>query len=337
MIGDVEAPFPIAPLLCCPEGSGFRKYEYVKALGFGFSSTVSLIRDHQTGDRFACKTVSKAFLAAQDMHSAFDREVRIAKSVDHPSIVKLHEVHDLPDSICLVMEYCSGGTLLQLLERTKHIDELYAAWIAIQLADALVYLHGRNICHRDLKLENVLLDNCFNTKIGDLGFSTVQRPDCLLTTPCGSFVYAAPEILAAVPYDGRKSDIWSLGIALYAMCAGCLPLVGTANDTAVVNDEIPYPLTFSRALVRLLAGMLEKNPAKRLSIQQVAGAEWMTTAKRVLGVGTPLPGLASMGVAKSPSAAPVKPPVMLMRATRTKKPNRVLPIVRQIAIARKTS
>jgi serine/threonine protein kinase len=333
MMAEVAVSFPITPLLCRPEEPDFSRYEWLNAIGSGFSSTVSRVRDRQTGDVFACKTVTRKFIADATMHSLFNREIQIAKSVDHPNIVRLHEVHYLQDSVSLVMDYCPGGTLLQLVERNQHLEELHAARLVLQLMDAIIYLHEQQICHRDLKLENVLLDERGNVKLCDFGFSIVQRPNCLLSTPCGSVAYAAPEVVGVQPYDGRKSDIWSLGIVLYTMCAGYFPWTGTTNEASVikqiVNSEIEFPFGFSHSLVQLLSGMLEKNPAKRLSAQEVAGTEWARTAKRMFAGPGPLSGFDTIGMMKSPSAGRVRPPVLMLPSTRTKRANRRLPLVRR--------
>lgn len=151
-----------------------------------------------------------------------------------------------------------------------------------QLASAVRYIHERNIAHRDIKLENVLLDESLNVHLGDFGFSVVAAPDALVRTPCGSPFYAAPEVIDNKEYVGRKADIWSLGICLYVMCVGKFPWDADSRltlYTQIVQTNVRPPGFLSFELRKLLTFMLDRNPETRITIDQALRAEWLTDVR----------------------------------------------------------
>lgn len=134
------------------------------------------------------------------------------------------------------MEFAENGTILDRLRTLKHLTENDARKYFLQLISALKYLHSKDIAHRDLKLENLLLDAELGLKLSDFGFArnvsmemSPMNEACLSNTFCGSAAYASPEILKHLPYDPKRSDIWATGVILYAMVYGRLPF----NDTSL--------------------------------------------------------------------------------------------------------
>uniref|UniRef100_A0A673V8Y3 non-specific serine/threonine protein kinase n=1 Tax=Suricata suricatta TaxID=37032 RepID=A0A673V8Y3_SURSU len=151
------------------------------------------------------------------------REIEILPRLNHRSIVKTYEIFETSDGrVYIVMELAARGDLLQLVQTRGALPEDEARDKFHQLSSAIKYCHDLNVVHRDLKLENVLLDESFNIKLSDFGFSKCCLRDdggrlTLSKTFCGSAAYAAPEVLEAVPYQPKVCDIWSLGVILYVM------------------------------------------------------------------------------------------------------------------------
>jgi 5'-AMP-activated protein kinase catalytic alpha subunit len=213
----------------------------------------------------------------------FERELRVFERVNHPSIVRLHEVVFTADIIYLIMEYCPGGDLLHEVASHGRLFEARAKKIFLQVAQAVEYIHARGICHRDLKPENVLLCKSGDAKLCDFGLCRIQTGDSLLMTPCGSLSYTAPEICESDQYDGRKADIWSLGILLFVVTAGRRPWSGANHieQVAAIKDHDPsFPLSFSRPLQEAIIKMLERDPEKRTDIKGVLASDWLAGTRR---------------------------------------------------------
>lgn len=126
------------------------------------------------------------------------------------------------------MEYAEKGSLLDAIRREHYIEESRARKWFQQLVDVVEYCHDRGVVHRDIKCENLLMDNGYNIKLSDFGFAkghnkTKNNQMALSETFCGSYAYASPEILRGIPYQPQNSDIWSMGVVLFAMVFGRLP------------------------------------------------------------------------------------------------------------------
>lgn len=142
------------------------------------------------------------------------------KSIKHPFIAEFYEIYETQNYLNLVMEYCQTGELFTLIVKEGRLEEEYAALLFHQVVEAIFYLHELGIAHRDLKPENILLDSVHQVKLIDFGLSNITVNNKMFGTPCGSPCYAPPEMIQKLPYDGRISDIWSLGITLFAMVTG---------------------------------------------------------------------------------------------------------------------
>ncbi|CAI4225603.1 unnamed protein product [Auanema sp. JU1783] len=151
------------------------------------------------------------------------------------------------------------------------------------MGNALEYLHGNKVVHRDLKVENILLDSKNNVKLIDFGFSNVQLDNRFLCTFCGSPPYAAPELLLGKPYDGTKSDIWSLGVILYIMVTGGFPFPSESIDAlkrAVMLCDVKIPYFVSVECADLIRKMLVIDPSKRYTMANVLAHRWIPTAAK---------------------------------------------------------
>lgn len=180
--------------------------------------------------------------------------------------------------IYLVTEYAARGEIFDYLVANGRMKEDEAARVFAQIVSAIDYCHCKGVVHRDLKLENVLLDDDMNVKLADFGFSNTFIPGTPLKTWCGSPPYAAPELFLGVEYDGPKADIWSLGVVLYALVCGALPFDGvTLNQLRafVMGGKFRIPFFMSRECENLIRNMLVVDPTRRFSIRQISRHKWI--------------------------------------------------------------
>ena len=148
--------------------------------------------------------------------------------MNHPNIVKIFEAFETEDNVYLVMEYVGGGSLHSLLKEQsdRRLQEEDAKRLFKQIMTALQYCHRKSITHRDIKLENILLDEHRNVKLIDFGFSTCIPNDKKIKMFCGTPSYMAPEIVRRDEYAGPPADVWASGVLLYALTNGCFPFRG---------------------------------------------------------------------------------------------------------------
>ncbi|NXG52759.1 TSSK1 kinase, partial [Psilopogon haemacephalus] len=190
-------------------------------------------------ERFKCNVAVK-IIDKKNIPTAFKqrflpRELKVLRRLNHPSIIRTHEVfEEAAGKVYIVMELAEKGDLLNYIRLTGAIKEEVACSKFQQLASAIKYCHDLEVVHRDLKCENVLLDEDLHFKLSDFGFSRSLSRDengniILSQTFCGSAAYTAPEVLEGIPYDPRAADIWSLGVILYTMVYALMPF----NDSNV--------------------------------------------------------------------------------------------------------
>ena len=245
------------------------KYAYVKTIGYGSSAQVALVREIKTEQLYACKIVSRERLKDVGTMKMFEQELRLMQTLDHPNIVKIHEIIFGVAHIYIIMEYCERGELYTLIVDYRRFDENDVRRFSKQILSALSYLHQRKIAHRDIKPENILLDHDLNIKIADFGVCRqTSDDDNLVSTRCGTLYYVSPEIIKGIPYDGTKADIWSLGIVLYIMSVGSLPWTSSCQKKLtreIEEKEIVYPDSMSPKLKDFISQMLNRDPAQRAS------------------------------------------------------------------------
>ena len=257
-------------------------FKIINQIGKGKFSTVYLALHEETSQKVAIKQIKKSEINTDEL---LIREINIQKILFHPYLTQLYCVIEKGESIFLISEYCSKGDIVSNLIENGVFDESYSCKIFQQILSSLEYLHKNNICHRDIKPENILLNENFHAKLTDFGLSKYYTKNELLNTNCGSPIYAAPEMLEGKSYDGTKIDIWSLGITLYTMLCGELPFsVEDENDIKSLIDNITkgnykepdYISTECKDLIRL---MLEKNPERRIGIEDIKKHKWVNMFK----------------------------------------------------------
>ncbi|WKY09389.1 hypothetical protein Q1695_002057 [Nippostrongylus brasiliensis] len=260
-----------------PDDPHVGKYKLLKTIGKGNFAKVKLAKHTITGQEVAIKIIDKTALNPSSLQKLF-REVKIMKQLDHPNIVKLYQVMENEQTLYLVLEYASGGEVFDYLVAHGRMKEKEARVKFRQIVSAVQYLHSKNIIHRDLKAENLLLDADMNIKIADFGFSNQFTLGNKLDTFCGSPPYAAPELFQGKKYDGPEVDVWSLGVILYTLVSGSLPFDGQNLKELrerVLRGKYRIPFYMSTDCENLLKKFLVLNPARRGTLETIMKDRWM--------------------------------------------------------------
>ncbi|WRT68021.1 uncharacterized protein IL334_004996 [Kwoniella shivajii] len=257
-------------------------YTLGRVIGEGTYGSVHIATHRLTGTRCAIKKIPKSFTPH------LTREIHHHRRLHHPSVVHLHEIIATESHIWLVTELCSGGELFDYLVERGRMLEGEARKLFGELAIAVGWMHRQGVVHRDLKLENVLLDGELRIKLGDLGFVREWQRGRLMETFCGTTGYASPEMLAGRKYTGVETDIWSMGIILYTLLCGGLPF--DDDDERVMKDlimkgEYEEPEWLSDEARSLIRGMLQQEPSQRFTIVDILTHPWfkMTIIDRIQG------------------------------------------------------
>ena len=205
----------------------------------------------------------------------------------HPHIVRFYEYEAVRSrsgdhtTTYIVMELAEQGQLHDLVAVRERLPEAQARTLFQQLVAGVAYCHRSMVVHRDLKMENVLLDSRGHVKIADFGFSRLWAPGRLQAESCGSPQYAAPELLDGRLYEGPEVDVWSCGVILYAMLCGRLPFDAGTDDISDLRRNIRrgdfrrLPSWVSDDARDLISSMLIVRPQKRATITEVRAHRWL--------------------------------------------------------------
>ncbi|KAA0701494.1 Serine/threonine-protein kinase BRSK1 [Triplophysa tibetana] len=251
-------------------------YRLEKTLGKGQTGLVKLGVHCITAQKVAIKIVNREKLS-ESVLMKVEREIAILKLIEHPHVLKLYDVYENNKYLYLVLEHVSGGELFDYLVKKGRLTPKEARKFFRQIISALDFCHSHSICHRDLKPENLLLDEKNNIRIADFGMASLQVGDSLLETSCGSPHYACPEVIRGEKYDGRRADVWSCGVILFALLVGALPF---DHDNLrqllekVKSGVFHMPHFIPPDCQALLRGMIEVNPEKRLTLEEIQKHAW---------------------------------------------------------------
>ncbi|XP_046741070.1 testis-specific serine/threonine-protein kinase 2 [Diprion similis] len=292
-----------------------RGYLIGKKIGQGSYATVHLA-DYVDGTspkkmRLACKIFDKEKAPRDFLDKFFPRELEILTKIENPHIIQVHSILQRGPRVFIFMRYADNGDLLDFVKRNGVVPEQQSKLWFRQMASGLHYLHGKNIAHRDLKCENILLSRRFNVKLADFGFARFCADNdgrrVLSQTYCGSAAYAAPEVVSGTPYNPKLADVWSLGIILFIMLNASMPF-DDANLRKLLKDQMSRNWVF-RSRVRdtvsalaksIVRHILEPDITLRLTLDRVLGHEWVRTRKEKPG---------SLGGRLVHSAPPIHPQV----------------------------
>ncbi|CAH2102855.1 unnamed protein product [Euphydryas editha] len=255
-----------------------KNYATLKQIGKGAYGCVKMA--YRRADRLLCvaKFILKEKVGAAFWSDAPDGrrvplELSLLLMLNHPNIVRVIDWFENDKYFQMVMEkHGAGMDLFEFIERRPRLDEPLLSYIFRQIGQAVEYLHSLSILHRDIKDENVIIDNKFHVKLIDFGSATFMSRDTLFSTFYGTTEYCSPEVLAGNKYAGPELEMWSMGITLYV-------LTFFVNPFSDIEDTIQGPLTFpqvvSEELEQLLRWMLCKDPLARCTVPQLMAHAWM--------------------------------------------------------------
>lgn len=277
-----------------------KRFKILALIGTGNYARVYKAGFARNNKCLAIKAINLARTTDNYRHKFLPRELSILRRVNHDNICKVYEIIQVADRIYIVMQFCSRGSLADLLQKNNGpFNERIVRYLFAPTLAAVMYLHSNEIAHRDIKIENILLDQNYTPKLTDFSYSCLLKR-CesrsvslretssshrsrislkLNTTFCGTLPYLSPEMIRRQPYDPKKTDSWSLGISLFVL----------------LNDRLPFPFGDIKIMVRkqllrdyefrpsaaisepareLLGQLLEPDPTKRLNTYDTSRHAW---------------------------------------------------------------
>eukprot|EP00949_MAST-11_sp_MAST-11-sp1_P000589 g589.t1 len=269
-------------------GSGsFAKVYLGTKINDGDSEAVAGAVARGTPRVVAIKSINSSKLSAK-LRSNLEAEIRILRNVKHKHIVALHDIHKSTSHVYLIMEYCAGGDMHQIIRKFAPLSMPTVHTFARQLASGLDFLSAKGYAHRDIKPQNLLICEKVSNeaslrqatlKIADFGFAKHLGAARMAETTCGSPLYMAPEILEQKQYD-TKADLWSVGVVLFEMAIGSVPFTGHDRPSLLANilrdsEKIMFPLQISADCQSLITGLLQRDPVERLSVQELCSHRFL--------------------------------------------------------------
>jgi len=250
----------------------------------GAYGKIMLAKDKSTGDKVVVKKIPQSTPARM-----ITNEVKAGKTLGmHPNIAGLLQYNEKTDYHYLVFQHIQGQDLFTYLEKLNFAPrtESEGRSIITQILLATQHVHVNNIAHRDIKLENVLIDNHGRVYLIDLGLCAFIEENKLCRDWCGSDNYLAPEIVRRNPYNGYKADVFSIGVVLFALLFGVFPFenlrVNGVQNLRTLKVRFPSDVKVSSSAKELLLKMLEDDPEKRYSISDVLKHEWIVQDNEIL-------------------------------------------------------
>ncbi|XP_041805563.1 PAS domain-containing serine/threonine-protein kinase [Chelmon rostratus] len=261
------------------DGQFEEEYQPLKAVGKGAFGFVWKARRRCDGQEVVVKFISKARIVSDcwvddPMLGRVSQEIAILTRVQHHNIVKVLEVFENGSYFQMVMEkHGDGLDLFEFIDMQPRLDEPLASYIFRQLVAAVFYLRTKNILHRDIKDENIIIDKCFHIRLIDFGSAAMMAPRKLFYNFCGTLEYCSPEVLQGNPYEGPELEMWSLGVLLYTLLFSENPFCGVGE---ILDAKLKPPFPLSRDLQGVLCGLLHPDPAQRMTLDQLLLQPWIS-------------------------------------------------------------
>ena len=260
-------------------------YEIGHTLGKGAYAIVKVCTNKITKEKFAMKIYEKSKLNDSSKKKCVYREIEILKRINHNNIAKLYDVITTDKQILILQELVIGISLREYYNKeirnqkgiSEHKSNIFKK-IFKQIFEAMNYIHIRNMAHRDIKLENILMTKNYDIKIIDFGFGMYNPQNKLQNFYCGTPNYMPPEIIVKKPYNGQKADLWSLGILVYKMFCADFPFKGKNEKElykAIEKGKFKLASYTPDYVKKIIFGMIELNPDKRMSCANVLKSDWL--------------------------------------------------------------
>uniref|UniRef100_A0A0K0FWW7 Serine/threonine-protein kinase kin-29 (inferred by orthology to a C. elegans protein) n=1 Tax=Strongyloides venezuelensis TaxID=75913 RepID=A0A0K0FWW7_STRVS len=233
-------------------------------------------KHHDTDTPIVLKSVEKDYLQKTLKCFDYDEIKALIKLQIHPNILRLFQIIETDTHYNMITEFVPGRTLFDCIIQDGRYKENDARKLFQQLVAAVAHCHLIGIAHRDIKLENIMVDGTNTLRLIDFGLSSSKLTN--LTQPCGSLPYTAPEILAGQPYDGIKVDIWSVGVCLFIMLVGKFPFENSGDRNRLLYDifyrDLNIPFYISIHANDILRKILVKDPANRHNVGWFLSHAW---------------------------------------------------------------
>jgi len=272
--------------------SAFARYDVENdSYAKGAYGKISLAKDKVTKDMVVIKHIPKTTSIRM-----VQNEIKAGQIIgQHPSIATFHKYLDFPEHHTLIFSFIDGQDLFSFMEQNKFAPraESEARSIFISIMSALKHCHSKSIAHRDIKLENILVDKKGRAFLIDFGLCAFVEKGILNREWCGSDNYIAPELCRRKPYDAYKADVFSIGVTLFALLFGVFPFDGLRVSSRFHDPARPlphlhvrFPMDVKVSLVakELLTMMLEDDPEKRISVDDILKHKWIAGRKASKGI-----------------------------------------------------
>jgi serine/threonine protein kinase len=267
-------------------------YKILEVIGCGGFAEVKKVKIRKTDEVAALKIIEKGKLNNFLLSKVY-QEKDILESLNHPNIVRCYKSFEDAKNVYILMEYVEGGELFDKIVSKNCFCEIDARRIALKILKTIEYLHNKDVIHRDIKPENLLLssrdanDSEYNIKLIDFGLATFVSGNNQRGSE-GTPDFMAPEIILR-EYYGKAVDIWSFGITLFVLLGGYLPFHGKTDEETcdrVIHSAFKYPTKYwdhiTPEAIRFLKAVLNKDPQKRLTVQEALRHEWFQIPEKIL-------------------------------------------------------
>lgn len=310
------------------------KYEIIKSLGEGNTSKVYLAKSIENANQqVAIKVIKDEFLRRDsDSILSVQNEITILKNLQHPGLVQLLEYGDqgvvqkpsgriINNLIYIVMEFVAGGLLFDTCQSLGSMGENVGRYFMNQLLETVEYMHNKQVVHRDLKLENILVDENMNLKVADFGFACYKNIN-KLSSYRGTMTYMAPEIKEGKQYDGTQVDVFSMGVILFIIVQGIFPFKEARTEEYFYNllctgqiDKYWQKVNgqnLTPEFKDLILSMFSYDPSKRPTVADIRAHPWMNQSVDMEGTRK---ALLEQSQAKAAAQKPVQKPVKVSHRT----------------------